>query len=44
LLKIERYGLQSFGHTFRMEKLKDFDSDFMKLIREAYKVGQQKFL
>lgn len=42
LEKIEQYGGNSYGHYFRIQRFQDLDSGFMRLIRKAYEVGQQK--
>jgi len=44
LIKIEKFGDKSYGHHFKMEQLDDLDKNFMELIKEAYQVGQQKFI
>jgi hypothetical protein len=44
IIKIEKFGNKSYGHYFKIEQLSDLDSDFMKLIEEAYQVGQQKYI
>jgi hypothetical protein len=42
--KVNQYGPQSYEHLIRVEKMGDFDEEFVGWIREAYEVGEQKHL
>lgn len=41
LVRVESYGNLGFGHHFRLEDPKDIDKAMIKLLGEAYIVGQQ---
>ena len=42
LVRVESYGNLGFGHHFRLEDPKDIDEAMIKLLGEAYVVGQQE--
>jgi hypothetical protein len=42
--KLERYGPKSHVHRFRIVSLSELDDDFLKLLRAAYAVGEQRHL
>jgi Domain of unknown function (DUF5655) len=42
--KIEKYAPRWYGHYCRIAKEEELDEEFMNWIREAYEVGQQKYL
>ena len=42
LVRVESYGNLGFGHHFRLDDPKDIDEAMIKLLGEAYVVGQQE--
>jgi hypothetical protein len=44
LMRVEDFGRLGFGHHFRLANRADIDPALGRLMREAYRVGQQKHL
>jgi hypothetical protein len=44
LHRVEKYGLHSFGHQFKLSNPKGVDTQLETLICEAYRVGRQEHL
>ncbi len=44
LTRVEQYGSDSFGHSFRLREPGQIDRELSSLMREAYAVGRQEHL